>query len=275
MCADSTTLPPKRSWGERLKGLRNFQSQDFWAMVFARPLTILFLLPVAEIRWVTPTLLTWASVVAKVAGIAYLAACPSYGAGIAGAALVNLGLILDNMDGTLARYRGTSTYLGYYLDKTVDIVCLAGIFFAIGYRTFGKSGDLVDLVMPMAAFAGASIAAYTKWVAQRVFGDVELQAQLRAGTLEEYARAHTEKNPSEEPPARTLGQWLAWFAKAVKSILYFNEVDIFFFLGLALVLDNEQIFARYICAAYTLGALVGPAHFYFKLKSRLKETGQE
>jgi len=244
-------------------------------MVFARPLTILFLLPVAEIRWVTPTLITVLSVVAKVAGIAYLAACPSYAAGIAGAVLVNLGLILDNMDGTLARYRGSSTYLGYYLDKTVDIVCLAGIFWAIGFRTFDKTGELVDLVMPMTAFAGASVAAYTKWVAQKVFADMELQAQLQAGTVEDYARAHSEKNPSDEPPTRSLGEWIAWLGSAVKSILYFNEVDIFFFLGLALVLGDEQLFARYICALYALGAIVGPTHFYIKLRSKLKETGQE
>lgn len=275
MSAVSTNPPPRRSWGERLQGLRNFQSQDFWAMVFARPLTILFLLPVADIRWVTPTLITFLSVVAKVAGIAYLAACPSYAAGIAGAVLVNLGLILDNMDGTLARYRGSSTYLGYYLDKTVDIVCLAGIFWAIGFRTFDKTGELVDLIMPMSAFAGASIAAYTKWVAQKVLADVELQQQASAGTLEEFARAHADKNPSEAPPTRSFGEWIAWFGRALKSILFFNEVDIFFFLGVALVLGDEQIFARYICAAYTLGALVGPAHFYFKLKGRLKETGQE
>jgi phosphatidylglycerophosphate synthase len=268
----STISTPRPSARERLAGLRNFQSKDFWAMVFARPLTILFLLPIADLAWVTPNLLTLSSILAKVAGIASLVWWPSYAGAIAGAVLVNLGLVLDNMDGTLARYRNLSTYAGYYVDKASDIVCLAGIFGAVAYRAFSRSAALPDLVLPLAAFAGASIAAYCKWVAQHVSEDIDLLEGLQAGKLEEYARRRTVKNPCEAPPDRTFRDWIAFLFQAVKSILYFNEVDIYFFLGLALLLDREWLFTRTVCPVYAFGMIAGPVHFYFKLKNRLKKS---
>jgi len=271
----SVQFAKSRSFGERLRRLRNFQSKDFWAMVFARPLTILLLLPVADISWVTPNLVTWLSVAAKAAGISALVYWPSFGGGVLAAALINLGLVLDNMDGTLARYRGRSSYVGYYLDKTVDIVCLAGIFAAFGFRTYTESGHLVDLVLPFAAFGGASVTAYCKWVAQRVETDVVLLGSLEAGTLEDFARRRAEQNPAESPPERNLLDWLRWLGEAVKSILYFNEVDIFFFLALALVLGRPWLFSRVMCACYAFGLLVGPVVFFYKLRRLVRRKGLE
>ena len=258
---------------ERILRLRNYQSKDFWAMVFARPMTILMLAPVADLAWVTPNLITWLSVLSKAAGISALVAFPGYWGGIAGGLLVNLGLVLDNMDGTLARYRGTSSYLGYYLDKTVDIVCLAGLFGAIGLRAWWKSGEIFDLALPMAAFAGASIAGYCKWVSQRVETDLELRVRAKDGTLHQYAVKRSEQNPSQPPPERSFGAWMRFLAQAVKSIVYFNEVDIFFFLLLALILDREWIFTRWASGVYAAGAFIAPIYFYYQLRRTVRDKG--
>lgn len=253
--------------------LRNFQSKDFWAMVFARPMTILLLLPVADVAWVTPNLITWSSVLAKLAGLGCLVGMPDYWGGVLGALLVNLGLVLDNMDGTLARYRGQSSYLGYYLDKTVDIICLAGLFVAIALRVYWQTGDLLDLLLPMTGFAGASVAAYCKWVFSRVDTDIELIERRKAGTLDEFARKRAEQNPFIPPPERSFGDWVKFVGEAFYSILYFNEVDIFFFLLLGLVLDKAWVFTQVMAGCYTLGLLIGPVHFYFKLRNRVRQAG--
>lgn len=267
--ANEEILVRSRSLRERWMRLRNFQSNDFWAMVFARPLTILFLLPVADLAWVTPNLITWSSVVAKLAGLGVLVWIPDYWGGVSGALLVNLGLVLDNMDGTLARYRGNSSYLGYYLDKTVDIICLAGLFVAIALRVYWVTADLLDLLLPLTAFAGASVAAYCKWVYSRVETDLQLIEHRKAGTLEEFARARAEQNPFIPPPERSFADWIRFVGQAFWSIIYFNEVDIFFFLLLAMVLDQAWLFTQVMAGVYTLGLLVGPIHFYYKLRARI------
>lgn len=259
--------------GERLLRLRNFQSKDFWAMVFARPLTILFLLPVADVAWITPNLITWVSVVVKVAGIVALALCPSWEMGIVAGLLVNLGLVLDNMDGTLARYRGSSTYLGYYLDKAVDNLTLAAMFAAFAYRAWIQTGDPWELAICLFGLAGAQVAAYSKWVAQKVGLDADLNWHAQNQSLGSYASARQNQNPSTPPPERSALDWLKFVAEAIFSILKFNEVDIFFFLLLALVLNQLWIFSIAACACYALGMLIGPVKFYFDLKSKLAKLG--
>lgn len=267
----------KRSLSQRLAGLRNFQSKDFWAMVFARPLTILFLLPVADVPWVTPNLITVLSNIVKFAGIGVLLACPSYMAGVVGAILVNLGLILDNMDGTLARYRNCSSYIGFYFDKAGDLVTLVCMFAAVGARVYlyggSQAGNVWDIFIPLAAGAGQATGWYCKWVAQKVIGDMEIKVNASKGTLPEMAAVRLVQNPVEEPPHRTPVQWILWFFSAIKSILYINEVDIFFFLALFLVLDQTWIFTRYVCIVYAANLVVGPVYHFFRLRKALVENG--
>ena len=259
-------LPLKERW----MGLRNYQSKDFWAMVFARPMTILLLLPVADIPWVTPNLITLLGVIAKLAGILLVALDHSYAGGLGGALLINLGLVLDNMDGTLARYRRNGSMIGYYVDKSVDIIGMAGMFIALALRAWQVSGSPWDLMLPMTAFAGASVTAYSKWIASRVEADVMLREGLDTGTLEDYARSRVDNNKSEAPPVRSLTDWIKWFFGAVASIRQFNEVDIYFFVLLALAIDHIELFTRWVSGVYCLGLVIGPVYFYVKLKSLLR-----
>lgn len=271
--AQEASFQRSKNMRQRLHRLRNFQSRDFWAMVFARPMTILMLLPIADTAWVTPNLITWASVAAKLAGVGALVGMTGYWGGVLGAVLVNLGLVLDNMDGTLARYRNTSSYVGYYLDKSVDIICMAGIFLAIAWRAFAVSANVADLLLPFAGFAGAAVAAYCKWVGVRVETDIDLLCHKKAGTLETYAAGRVNQNPVTLPPQRSFVDWLKFLFDAVKSILLFNEVDIFFFLALALVINEVWFFTQVMCGFYALGLIIGPAIFFFKLRRKVAQAG--
>ncbi len=269
----SPTFQPSHSLRERWLRLRNFQSKDFWAMVFARPLTILFLLPVADRPWVTPDGITGASVFLKLAGLAVLWWVPSYAGGILGVVLVNLGLVFDNMDGTLARYRNSSSFLGYYLDKAVDIICLAGLFAVVALRAGRETGDWVDLFLPMLGFAGASVAAYCKWVAYRVETDLDLRKHWKQGSVQEFVERRLQQNPPQPPPVRTFADWTRWFGQALLSILLFNEVDIFFFLLVAVLWGDITLFTRILAPLYALGMVIGPAHFFWKLRGRIRSEG--
>ncbi len=272
---ETLSFQPSANLKERLQRLRNFQSKDFWAMLFARPMTILLLLPVADVAWVTPNLITWVSVLFKLVGIAGLALWVDPLLGIVAGLLVNLGLVLDNMDGTLARYRGASTYQGYYLDKAVDNLTLAAMFAAFGYRAWMQTQDPWHMAVCMAGLAGAQVAAYSKWVAQKVALDADLAWNYSKGTLEKYAGSRLNQNPIELPPQRTPMQWLRFVVDAFVSILKFNEVDIFFFLLLALVLNQLWIFSLLMCGLYGLGMIIGPVKFYFDLKKKLASQGMK
>jgi phosphatidylglycerophosphate synthase len=252
---------------ERWMRLRNFQSRDFWAMVFARPLTILLLLPIADVRWITPNRITIVALLTKLAGIALLALVPAYAGGVWAAVLVNLGLVADNMDGTLARYRRCGTFFGSYLDKVSDAGTLILLFWAMGYRTYLSSGEPLDMVLPAMGIGGGMVAAYCRWVADRIETDIHLRKLASDGEmLQDWARRRLRPDAGQPPPERTLGDWIKWLGRAVLSILLFNEVDIFFWLALALVIRQPWLFTRVLCPFYALGMVVGPIAFALRIR---------
>lgn len=256
---------------DRWMRLRNFQSQDFWAMVCARPLTILFLLPIVEKKWVTPNRITVCSILTKFAGVLFIALDMSYRGGVIGAILVNLGLILDNMDGTVARFRNTCTEFGYYLDKSTDAVMLVLLFWAMGFRGYHFTDDVIDLVVPLLGVSGAFVTSYSKWVSEKVILGLTVTEKYLKGEIEEYENKKEKGFVWTPPPERSPLEWIKWFGKAIFSILYFNEVDIFFWAGLALIAEKWWIFNRMNSGFMILGLVIGPVLFMFKVWKKEKE----
>jgi phosphatidylglycerophosphate synthase len=259
---------------ERWMRLRNFQSADFWAMVFARPLTILFLLPVIEKKWVTPNRVTFLSVVTKVTGTLFIAFDMSFSGGVAGAVFINLGLILDNMDGTIARYRNTASKFGFFYDKATDAVTMTIMFWAIGYRAYVFTGDLSDLIIPLLAVSCIYITGYSKWVAERALLDMKISEKFHTSQLNEYAANQEQGFIWTPPPQRSFKDWMKWLGKAFFSILYFNEVDIFFWAGLALITEKYWIFTKFNSGFMLLGLFVGPVMFGYKVMKKENELNK-
>ena len=256
---------------DRWMRMRNFQSQDFWAMVCARPLTILFLLPIVEKKWVTPNRITVASILTKFAGILFITFDMSYQGGVIGAILVNLGLILDNMDGTVARFRNTCTEFGYYLDKSTDSVMLVLLFWAMGYRGYHFTNDILDLVIPLLGVSGAFVTSYSKWVSEKVLLGLSVSEKYYKNEMDTYIRQKEKGFEWTPPPKRSFTDWIKWLGKAFFSILYFNEVDIFFWAAVALVTEKWWIFTRFDSGFMMLGLVVGPVLFMFKVWKKEKE----
>ena len=259
---------------DRWMKLRNYQSDDFWAMLFARPLTILFLLPLVERKWVTPNRITFVSIFVKLAGSAFVFFDRTYSGGVIGAILLNLGLILDNMDGTVSRFRNCPTKFGFFFDKITDSVTLTVMFWAIGFRAYGATNEFIDLLIPMMAATASTIAGYGKWVSQRVLLDLEIMENYRRGTIEEFG-AKTDSCPVwSTPPKRTFTDWLKWFGYAVFSILKVNEVDIFFFAALALITEKYWLFTRLDSALILCGIVAAPVKFSWRIIKREREVAK-
>jgi phosphatidylglycerophosphate synthase len=86
---------------------------------------------------VTPNGVTWAMIAVGPAGAAVLS-LPGLAAAVAAALLIQLQILLDCVDGELARWRrATGSPVGVYLDKLAHWVTEAAVAIAIGVRADG------------------------------------------------------------------------------------------------------------------------------------------
>ncbi|MBS1118842.1 MAG: putative membrane protein [Deltaproteobacteria bacterium] len=217
---------------DRLRRIRNWQSSEFYARLVMRPLTILVMLVVADWRWLTPNMVTSGANVAKLAG-AVLLVVNHREHGVLAALCIQLGLLLDHLDGTLARYRQSVTTFGAFYDKVSDAVTWLAITCAVGWAAYHDYGDVVLPIMAVASAYALLVMSYMKWI---VVAEQKKLDWLEARTQPPARRSLVQ--PSMNPPARTPSEWGRWFASSILRIVMFEEVDLFFWIGLGLVIDR-------------------------------------
>jgi phosphatidylglycerophosphate synthase len=212
---------------DRLRRIRNWQSSEFYARLVMRPLSILVMLVIADWKWLTPNLVTTAANVAKLVGAALLAI--DHHEHALGAALwIQLGLLLDHLDGTIARYRGCGTTFGAFYDKVSDAITWLAIIGALGWAAYK---DTHDVLLPMAALASAYAlltVGYMKWI-------------VATAEAVSTSAARRKASPSMDPPSRTPRQWLGWFVSSLARAFMFEEVDLFFWIGLGLLVGELEL----------------------------------
>jgi phosphatidylglycerophosphate synthase len=221
---------------DRLKRIRNWQSSEFYARLVMRPLAILVMLVVADWRWLTPNLVTTLGNAAKLAG-AVLLVLDYREHAVAAAIAIQVGLLLDHLDGTIARYRDCGTTFGAFYDKVSDAVTWLAITGAIGWAAYLDTGDAK---LPIAAVASAYallVLGYMKWivVAEQKKADWLDAMRMRDRALRARLAEAGAAPVMHEPPVRTARQWIAWFASSIGRGFMFEEVDLFFWIGLGLV----------------------------------------
>jgi phosphatidylglycerophosphate synthase len=224
---------------DRLRRIRNWQSSEFYARLVMRPLAILVMLVVADWRWLTPNLVTTLGNGAKLLGAALIAIDHREHA-VAAAVAIQVGLLLDHLDGTIARYRNCGTMFGAFYDKVSDAVTWLAITGAIGWAAYVDTGDAR---LPIAAVASAySLLAlgYMKWIVVAEQKKTDWLDAMRMRDRTRRARlAEAEAAPvSHAPPSRTARQWAVWLGSSVLRAFKFEEVDLFFWIGLGLVLGE-------------------------------------
>jgi phosphatidylglycerophosphate synthase len=210
---------------DRLRRIRNWQSSEFYARLVMRPLSILIMLVVADWKWLTPNVVTTLANVAKLVG-AVLIVIDHHEHVIAAAILLQVGLLLDHLDGTIARYRGEGTTLGAFYDKVSDAVTWLAICGAIGWAAYRDHGDVLLPIMALASAYALLVLGYMKWI-------------VAAATA--VARRSPVVKPAQEPPTRTAKQWAVWFVSSLGRAFLFEEVDLFFWIGLGLVLNRLDL----------------------------------
>lgn len=138
-------------------------NQDFWGISWGRPTAFLVLIALADIRFVTPNLLTHISNALFIAGA--LLILPELGSHwILAAVFLNLSLSFDCADGQLARYRKAGSELGSYYDKVSDAISLVLLFTVLGWVVTEQTGELKYMLFAIIAFSGQLVSGYAKWV---------------------------------------------------------------------------------------------------------------
>ena len=203
---------------ERLKRIRNFQSSEFYSRLVMRPLSVLIMLVVADWKWLTPNMVTSVANVFKLVGAA-LVVLDHREYALSAAITLQLGLLFDHLDGQLARYRKTGSTFGAFYDKVSDAVTWLAISGALGWAAYLETGSVW---MPIGALAAAYlllVMGYMKWIVAA-------------------AANRTPATPPVEPPSRTPAQWVGWFFSSLGRAAFFEEVDLFFWIGLGLLIDQ-------------------------------------
>jgi phosphatidylglycerophosphate synthase len=220
---------------ERLRRIRNFQSTDWYPSLVIRPLSILVMLLIADWRFLTPNRLTTIANLAKLGACALIAWYPvpaDMRATVWAVVLLQLGILFDHLDGTMARYRRAFTRLGSFYDKVSDLVTWFLIMLAVGWAAYRQTGDARLLVLAIASSFALDVMGYMKWLTAAESERLRwFEARADASSLDR----RTAPIVIAPPPERTRADWLRWFARSWLQIFRFEEMDLFFWVAVGLL----------------------------------------
>jgi phosphatidylglycerophosphate synthase len=154
------------------------------------------------------------------------------------AIVLQIGLFLDHVDGTLARYRRTFTKLGSFYDKVSDLISWALIVMTVGWQQTQMTDDPKWLVLAAAAITGLNCRSYMKWLAHAETERIRW-LEARPDPVGTVAK-RTAPIVIAPPPVRTGRDWTLWFLK-IGAVFVVEEMDLWFWLGLGLVIRRLDL----------------------------------
>jgi phosphatidylglycerophosphate synthase len=209
------------------------KNDEWWSSFVTSPLAILLNWIVVDIRWITPNLLTSISfLVALLASAMILGGSRSNFP--AAALLINASLVLDCMDGQMAKYRGVSSRFGSYFDKVTDQVKIFAWFSALAYAAFLDTQSVVPVFLAFTGVTFYSLRVYVKYVT--IFVEVEHDDTYLAKSSREAA-AMDDRRSNLGGIDQGLLQNLHWFLREQRKFFLFNESVFVFILSIALIFD--------------------------------------
>jgi phosphatidylglycerophosphate synthase len=151
---------------------------------------------------------------------------------------LQLGIIFDHLDGTVARYRRTFTKLGSFYDKVSDMVTWSAIMLVAGWQVYRTSGEPYYILLAASSAVAMNVMGYIKWLA---VAEAERVRWLEARKDPEVVARRTAPIVIAPPPQRTRREWVTWFLKRISTVWKFDEMDLWFWLGLALLVGRLDL----------------------------------
>ncbi len=209
------------------------KNDEWWSSFVTSPLAICLNWFVVDVRWITPNLLTAISFIAALLASA-LILTETRQAFICAALLINGSLVLDCMDGQMAKYRGISSRFGSYFDKVSDQIKIFAWFGAVAYVSFLETGSIVPVFLAFTGVTFYSLRVYVKYVTIYIEVDHDI-------TYLEQSSREADAINNERSKAGGLGlgfvQNLIWFIREQRKFFLFNEAVFVFILSFALLFD--------------------------------------
>ena len=116
------------------------KKDGWWASLFSAPSANILLCYVADIKSITPNIVTTGSLIVCIIAALFISQGPAPYL-IIGAILLQLAFILDCLDGQLARYREQGSNFGAWYDRVTDRVKDFLIYFSIAWGHYAIYDD--------------------------------------------------------------------------------------------------------------------------------------
>jgi phosphatidylglycerophosphate synthase len=224
-----------------------------WNRLVARPLAAVLVVPLARTS-ITPNQVTFLTLPVFLAGAAVLALLPTWGALIAGAAIIELSYVLDCADGQLARLKGTSSPVGAHLDFLMDELKAFTLIAAIAVRLWLPGHDprwlfegLAGLVIVAAAISLTTFVRRPEYAAAT--GAVVSQGTGDYG--EGFAKPAATARRSPFALVEALGRFVVHYPSNIWLVALVNRIDIF--LHAYLVMNAAYAARAFLGIARALG----------------------
>lgn len=210
---------------ERYKLLKNRQAKDWWTATFGDPLSWLILSLIGDKKWITPTGITKLSFLAKMIP-AVLILTNDRDLIIYAAVLLQVGQVLDSMDGNLARYRKEISIAGGFLDRVLDSVGFVFVQSAVAYYAYINGAEYYYLILGPMSAAFYLVVCYIYWTV--AFEELK------------YYQSINKVQPGKN--VRSIAEIPTWkyILNGQKKIFNFNQADFYFWIGIGLFFEIPE-----------------------------------
>lgn len=236
----------------RYRAMKNRQAKDWWSITFGDPISWIILGFIGDIKWITPIGITWVSFLFKILPAVLMLQSERYFI-VLSVLLLQVGQVLDSMDGNLARYRNKTTLRGGFLDRILDGIGFIFVMSGFSWFTYQKCNELYYLLLgPMAAAFYLSIC-YSYWT-------TAYQEQKHLGKSNKVRPGSNVKNIEHIP------MWKYIF-NGQRKILSLKQADFYFWIGFGVILEISQyvIWILFIVLLVRVLERVQSRYLYLKL----------
>lgn len=239
------------NFNARYKAVKNRQAKDWWSITFGDPISWLILGFIGDIKWITPIGITWVSFLCKILPAGLILYSERYFI-ISGALILQLGQVLDSMDGNLARYRNNTTLRGGFLDRILDGTGFIFVMSSFSWYTYQKNNEPYYIVLGPMVAAFYLVICYIYW-------NTAYEEQKHSGKLKTVKPGSNVKNLEQ------ISTW-KYILYGQKKILSFRQADFYFWIGFGIVLELSDyiIWALFIILLVRVVERIQSRYFYLK-----------
>ena len=235
----------------RYQKMKNRQAKDWWSATFGDPISWTVLGLIGDIKWITPIGITWLSFLCKIIPTGLIIHNERHYI-IIGVLLLQVGQVLDSMDGNLARYRNMTTLRGGFLDRILDGLGFVFVMSSFSWYTYQNYNESYYLVLGPMAAAFYLVVCYSYWTTayeeQKILGELK---KVKPG--------------SNVVNLKHISTW-KYILIAQKKILSFRQADFYFWIGVGIILEKSKyiIWILFIVLFVRLIERIQSRYFYLK-----------